>query len=78
MLQSNQICRPNKSLYGLKHASKRWNEKLINELIQQGFYRSKLDYKFFFFFFFAKLINKLIQQGFYQSKLDYIYFFLQN
>lgn len=43
----NQVCRLNKSIYGLKQASREWNETLVDELLHQGFCQSKLDYSLF-------------------------------
>lgn len=43
----SQVCKRNMTLYGLKKASREWNDKLVAELLQQGFTQSKLDYSLF-------------------------------
>jgi len=44
---NNQACRLLKSLYGLKQASRQWNIKLTNTLVESGFHQSTRDYSLF-------------------------------
>lgn len=41
--QGEILCRLNKSLYGLKQASRQWNKKLNSALLEVGMFRSKVD-----------------------------------
>ncbi|GKD12940.1 retrovirus-related pol polyprotein from transposon TNT 1-94 [Tanacetum coccineum] len=42
-----QVCKLNRSLYGLKQASRQWNHELIRFLVSLGFIQSKHDYFLF-------------------------------
>ena len=43
----NQVCKLNKSLYGLKQASRKWYEKLTNILLSNGYKQAAFDASLF-------------------------------
>ncbi|XP_073300553.1 uncharacterized protein [Primulina huaijiensis] len=44
----NKVCKLNKSLYRLKHASRQWNMKFSNIMVECGYCQSQHDHSLFF------------------------------
>lgn len=45
--EQNLVCKLQRSLYGLKHASRQWNTKLSDTLVDSSFLQSKSNYSLF-------------------------------
>lgn len=45
--QPNLVCKLERSLYGLKQASRQWNAKLTETLLGTGYYQCKSDYSLY-------------------------------
>lgn len=56
---TSKVCRLNKSLYGLKQASRVWNQKLDAALREFGLTRSKTDSCIYYF----ENSNKMYRNG---------------
>lgn len=45
--QPNHVCKLKRSLYGLKEASRQWNQRLCDFLLSLGFVQSRNGYSLF-------------------------------